>query len=71
MSRAFMRESDDQWLHEVAPTMSALIAYLTRENNGIRVFEEKQSIDSEGREVYEMSNGLSYMKDEGGRWRVV
>ena len=71
MSRAFMRESDDQWLHEVAPTMSALIAYLTRENNGIRVFEEKQSIDSEGREVYEMSNGLSYMKDEGGKWRVV
>ena len=71
MSRAFMRESDDQWLHEVAPTMSALIAYLTRENNGIRVFEEKQSIDSEGREVHEMSNGLSYMKDEGGKWRVV
>jgi len=66
-----MKESDDQWLHEVAPTMSALIAYLTRENNGIRVFEEKRSIDSEGREVYEMSNGLSYMKNEEGRWRVV
>ena len=71
MSRAFMKESDNQWLHEVAPTMSALIAYLTRENNGIRVFEEKRSMEPEGREVYEMSNGLSYMKNEERRWHVV
>ena len=71
MSRAFMKESDDQWLHDVAPTMSALLAYLTRENNGIRVYEEKRSIDSKGQEIFEMSNGLSYMKDQEGKWRVV
>lgn len=66
-----MKESDDQWLHDVAPTMSALLTYLTRENNGIRVFEEKRTIDPGGREVHEMSNGLSYSKDDEGKWRVV
>ncbi len=71
MSRAFMKESDDQWLHDVAPTMGALLTYLTRENNGIRVFEEKRTIDPDGREVYEMSNGLSYSKDDEGKWCVV
>lgn len=70
MSRAFMKESDDQWLHDVAPTVNALLIYLTRENNGIRIYEEKRSIDSEGREVYDMSNGLSYVKDGEGKWRV-
>jgi hypothetical protein len=71
MSRAFMKESDDLWLHDVAPTMSALLVYLTRENNGITVYEEKRFIDDQGREVYEMSNGLSYTKDGEGKWCVV
>jgi hypothetical protein len=66
-----MKESDDQWLHDVAPTLSALLIYLARENNGIRVYEEKRSIDADGREVYDMSNGLSYTKDNEGKWRVV
>jgi hypothetical protein len=71
MSRAFMKESDDQWLHDVAPTVNALLIYLTRENNGIRVYEEKRILDASGREVYAMSNGLSYAKDEQNVWRVV
>ena len=72
MSQAFVRESDEQWLHEVAPTMNALIVYLTRENNGIRVYEKRSYIHpKDGREVYEMSNGLSYAKDKEGRWEVV
>ena len=71
MSRAFVKESDDQWLQDVAPILSALLVYLTRENNGIRVYEEKRSLSAEGREVYDMSNGLSYTKDDEGRWRVV
>lgn len=70
MSRAFMKESDDQWLHDVAPTVNALLLYLTRENNGIRVVEEKRFIDAKGREVYAMSNGLSYLKDADGKWCV-
>ena len=71
MSRAFMKESDDQWLHDVAPTVSALLIYLTRENNGIRVYEEKRFINASGQEVLVMSNGLSYAKDGENKWRVV
>ena len=71
MSRAFMKEGDDQWLSDIAPTMSALLVYLTRENNGIRVYEEKRMIDANGREVFQMTNGLTYSKDAEGKWIVV
>ena len=70
MSRAFMKEGDDQWLSDVAPTMSALLNFLTRENNDIRVIEERRTVDPLGREVVHMSNGLAYLKDEDGRWAV-
>ena len=72
MSQAFVRESDEQWLHEIAPTMNALIVYLTRENNGIRVNEQKMYSDNKtGKDVVQMSNGLSYTKDDNGRWSIV
>jgi len=72
MSQAFVKESDEQWLHEISPTMNALIVYLTRENNGIRVYEKENFIDKEtGKHVSLMSNGLSYSKDEEGKWFVV
>jgi hypothetical protein len=40
MSQAFVRESEEQWLHEVGPSLSALLIYLTRENNGIRYMKK-------------------------------
>ena len=71
MSQAFVRESEEQWLHEIAPTINALIVYLTRENNGIRVYEKRSYEDAKsGKLVYEMSNGLRYSIDEDGRWFV-
>jgi hypothetical protein len=71
MSQAFVKESDEQWLHEVQPTLNALVVYLTRENNGIRVYEIKNFMDpTSGRQVHEMSNGLSYAKDDKGVWYV-
>lgn len=70
MSQAFVRESDDQWLDEVAPTLPALIHFLTRENNGIRVYEKK-AFNENGRDIHEMSNGLFYGKDINGRWQIV
>lgn len=70
MSRAFMKESDAQWLSDIQPTLSALLVFLTQENNGIRVVEEKRIIDTLGREIFCMSNGLAYMKDRDGRWSV-
>ena len=71
MSQAFVKESDEQWLHDVAPTLNALIVYLTRENNGVRVYEQKQFVNPGGKEIHVMSNGLSYSKDDGNRWYVV
>ena len=71
MSQAFVKEEDGQWLHDIAPTMNALINYLTRENNGIRVYEQKNSLGADGKEVHAMSNGLSYSKDADGKWYVI
>ncbi len=70
MSQAFVKEEDDQWLHDVPGTLHALINYLTRENNCIRVYQKKSSIEN-GQEVYEMSNGLKYGKDVQGKWNIV
>ena len=71
MSSAFVRERDEQWLHDIPPTLNALIVYLTRENNGIRVYEKEQSNDPKtSKPVYLMSNGLSYSKKDD-RWIVV
>ncbi len=72
MSSAFVKESDEQWLHEVQPTMNALVVFLSRENNGIRVYEKRSFIDPRsGQQAYEMSNGLSYAKDDAGAWFVL
>jgi hypothetical protein len=69
MSQAFVKESDEQWLHEIAPTMNALVLFLTRENNGIRVYEKRAFIDPKtGAQAHEMSNGFSYAKGEDGKW---
>lgn len=70
MSQAFVKEEDYQWLHEIPGTITALINYLTRENNGIRVYE-KRKLMKDGIEISEMSNGLSYSKDAGGKWQIV
>ncbi|HJS56392.1 MAG TPA: hypothetical protein VJ765_17690 [Chitinophagaceae bacterium] len=69
MSQAFVKEDDDQWLHEIPGTVTALINYLTRENNGIRVYEKRRVVKT-GIEIYEMSNGLSYSKDKDGKWQL-
>jgi len=71
MSSAFVKESEEQWLHDIQPTLNALIVYLSRENNGIRVYEKKNFVDKKGKEIYEMSNGLSYAKDDNSKWYVV
>jgi hypothetical protein len=45
---------------------------LTRENNGIRVYEQKNYLDAKtGKEIHVMSNGLSYSTDKDSKWYVV
>lgn len=70
MSQAFVKEEDDQWLHDIPGTITALTGYLTRENNGIRVYE-KRVFSKNGIEIHEMSNGLQYSKDTSNKWQVV
>jgi hypothetical protein len=72
MSQAFVKENDEMVLKDVYPSTTALIVYLTRENNGIRVYEKHLVKDTENnREVHVMSNGLSYAKDENSKWYVI
>ena len=72
MSQAFAKEGDARWLHDVQPTLQALTIFLTSENNGIRVYEKSGSIDSQtGRQVHLMSNGMSYTKDDEGKWMIL
>ncbi len=61
MSSAFVKEGDDMWLHDIAPTMDTLINYLTKENGGIRI-TERETVYSEthGTEIHKMSDGFSY-----------
>lgn len=71
MSHAFVKEDDEQWLHDVPPTVHALINYLSRENNGIRVYEKATTVDPKtGKNVYQMSNGLSYTINAHGQWEI-
>ena len=72
MSQAFVKESDGEWLHDVPPALSALILYLTRENNGIRVYEKANHYNEKHqREVHVMSNGFTYAKDDKGKWYII
>lgn len=72
MSQAFVKEEDEQLLHEIQPTVNALIVYLTRQNNGIRVYES-DTVYSEtyNANIYKMSNGLSYVHNAEGKWMMI
>jgi len=71
MSQAFMREGDDMSLSDVSPSLSALSVFLTKGNNGVRVYEKKSFKDSTGQLIHIMSDGLSYSHDAKGKWMVV
>jgi hypothetical protein len=71
MSRAFIKDGDDQWLSDISPTLNALIYFLTRENNGVRVQVKREKLGADGKTQYEMSNGLTYMVGADGKWMVV
>ena len=71
MSSAFVKEGDDMWLHEIPPTMDALVNYLTRENGGLRIKEKESSFNEELQtQVYKMSDGFSYYVKEN-KWTTV
>jgi hypothetical protein len=61
MSSAFVREGDDQWLHEIAPSIEALINYLSRENGGLSISLKKIEVNAENEQVHAMSDGFNYV----------
>jgi hypothetical protein len=72
MSRAFVKETEGEWLGDVAPDIQSLQRFLTRENYGEKVEVLSSSFsDKLGREIHELSNGRCYALDEDGRWMVV
>ena len=71
MSQAFMREGDDMSLTDVSPGLSSLIVFLTKGNNGVRVYEKKSFKDDSGQHIHVMSDGLYYSHDVDGKWKVV
>ena len=71
MSRAFVKESEGEWLGDVAPNISDLERFLTRES-GERVFLVRTKGGPRPiRPIHEMSNGNSYALDFDGRWMSV
>lgn len=62
MSSAFVKDTDDMWLRDIAPTMDALVNYLTRENGGLPIVEKQNYYsEKEKGEVFKMSNGFEYI----------
>jgi hypothetical protein len=70
MSQAFVKDHDEQWLHEIPPTTTALVIYLTRENNGVRVYETKNELSPDGKTLHHMSNGLAYFINDQSQWEI-
>ena len=69
MSRAFVKESESEWLGDVAPDVPALERFLTKEN-GAKVYEIEQRNEG-GRTVHVMSNDNCYALDFDKRWTQI
>ena len=70
MSQAFVKESDDNGLlHQIKPTIPALVNYIRAENNYTPVFV-KQINKVNGISVVMMSTGISYFINEDDNWEM-
>ena len=71
MSQAFVKENDDNGLlHQIEPTLPALMKYLQVENNGQRIFL-KHTEKWKSLETWVMSNGFSYLINSDNNWEMV
>ncbi|MEP6614541.1 MAG: hypothetical protein ABJA76_21700 [Mucilaginibacter sp.] len=72
MSSAFVKEGEPGQLKDVAPNLGALLFYLRTENNGTVIRDEKSYFsEKHGRDVYEMSDGLTYALNDSGHWSII
>ena len=72
MSSAFVKEGETRHLKDVAPDLGSLLFFLRMENNGTVIRDEKNYFsDLHGREVFEMSDGLTYALDDERHWYII
>lgn len=72
MSSAFVKEGESGQLKDVAPNLGALLFYLRVENNGTVIRDEKNYFsEKHGREVFEMSDGLTYALNDQWQWSII
>jgi hypothetical protein len=72
MSSAFVKEGETGQLKDVAPNLGALLFFLRVENGGTVIREEKVYFsEKHGREIYEMSDGLTYALADDRHWSII
>ena len=72
MSSAFVKEGDSGQLKDIAPNLGALLFFLRQENGGTIIRDEKNYFSEKyGRDVYEMSDGLTYAIDDEDHWYII
>lgn len=72
MSSAFVKEGEAGHLKDVAPNLGALLFFLRVESGGTITREEKAYFSQKhNREVYELSDGLTYALDDEGHWQIM
>jgi hypothetical protein len=71
MSSAFVKEGEYQQLKDVAPNLSSLLIYLKRENGGPVSELRRRFSEIDGREVYDMSDGLTYALNKDNQWYII
>jgi len=72
MSSAFVKEGEPGHLKDVAPNLGALLFFLRVENGGTAIREEKTYFsEKHQREIYEMSDGLSYALTDDRHWSII
>ena len=68
MSQAFVKENDDNgMLHQVDPTLPALINYLRSQNSGKGIHLERRDKKNDT-DIAVMSNGFSYFINKDKQW---
>lgn len=72
MNKGFTKQHESPGLHEVPPTLNALVNHLTSLSNVYKVYQKGSFKDPDtGREVHEMSNGRLYIVNDKRQWVVV
>ena len=72
MSSAFVKEGEARHLKDVTPNLGALLLFLRIENNGTVIRNEKIFFSEKyGRDIYEMSDGLTYAINDDKQWYII